>query len=255
MGHGPLGDEVVDVVGPVLDGRVADAGALLGDHFNHGGVQAVGAVHRRRAAFDVMDLSAFVDDDQRALELAHVGRVDAEVRLQGELHVHARRHVDKRPARPHRGVQRGELVVAGGNDRAEVLFHQIRVLADGGVGVGKDHAPPRHLFAQRAVHDFALVLRLHAGEKLLLRLGNAKLVEGALDLGGHVVPRFYRMVGRLEVIVDVLEHHLDIAAPARHGLRLEGFQALQTELAASMPARVSFPRSLRRCSGPSPCGP
>ena len=97
----PLGDEVVDVRRPVLDGRVADARAGLGDELDDRGVQRVGGVHRRRAPFDVVHRRALVGDDQRALELAGVLRVDAEVRLQRHLHVHARRHVDERAARLH----------------------------------------------------------------------------------------------------------------------------------------------------------
>ena len=41
---------------------------------------------------------------------------------------------------------------------------------------------------QRAVDHFALVLGLHAGQELLLGLGNAQPVEGVLDVVGHVVP-------------------------------------------------------------------
>ena len=53
-------------------------------------------VDGRRAALDVVHLAALVGDDQRALELAHVLRVDAEVGLQRHLDLHARRHVDER---------------------------------------------------------------------------------------------------------------------------------------------------------------
>src|SRR3712207_8946260 len=74
-----LGDEVVDVVRPVLDGRVAHAGVLLDDDLDDRGVQRVGLVDRRGAALDVVHVGTLVDDDQRALELAHVLGVDPEV--------------------------------------------------------------------------------------------------------------------------------------------------------------------------------
>ncbi len=140
VGHGPLGHQVVDVVGPVLDRRVAAAGAAADDDLDHGRVQALGRVHRGGAALDVMHLGPFVDDDQRPLELAHVLGVDAEIGLQRELDLHALGHVDERAARPDGRVERGELVVVRRNDRAEVLAHQVGVLADGRVGVGEDHA-------------------------------------------------------------------------------------------------------------------
>src|SRR5690606_5958866 len=50
----PLGDEVVHVVRPVLDGRVGDAGARLDHDLDDGRVQRVGGVHRGGAALDVV---------------------------------------------------------------------------------------------------------------------------------------------------------------------------------------------------------
>src|SRR3954465_10396150 len=90
-----LGDEVVDVLRPVLHGRVADPGTRLGDQLDDGGVQGVRRVDGRRAALDVVHVGALVGDDQRPLELAHVLGVDPEVGLQRHLDVHARRHVDE----------------------------------------------------------------------------------------------------------------------------------------------------------------
>src|SRR5690606_19852385 len=72
VGDGTLGDQVVDVVRPVLDGRVAAAGVLLDDDLDDRGVQRVRLVDRRGAALDVVDVGALVDDDERPLELAHV---------------------------------------------------------------------------------------------------------------------------------------------------------------------------------------
>jgi len=67
---GPLGDEVVDVVRPVLDGRVANLRARQGDDLDDRGMETVGRVDRGGAALDVVDLRALLDDDQGPLELA-----------------------------------------------------------------------------------------------------------------------------------------------------------------------------------------
>ena len=58
-------------------------------------MQTVTAVGRSRAAFDVVNGSAFVDDDQRPFELAHVLTVDTEVSLQRELDLYALWHVNE----------------------------------------------------------------------------------------------------------------------------------------------------------------
>ncbi len=93
--------------------------------------------------------------------------------------MHARRHVDERAARPHGGVERGELVVAGRDDGAEVLLEELGVLAQRGVGVHEDDALRLELLADLVVDDLGLVLRGDAGdEALALRLGDAELLVG-----------------------------------------------------------------------------
>ena len=146
VGHRPLGHQVVDVVGPVLDRGVAAAGMLLDHDFDHGRVQAFGRVHRGGAAFDVVHFGPFVHDDQRPLKLAHVLGVDAEIGLQRELDLHALGHVDERTARPDGRVERREFVVVRRNDRGEILAHQVGMLADRGIGVGEDHALLAQIF-------------------------------------------------------------------------------------------------------------
>ena len=86
---GPLGHQVVDVVGPVLDGGVAAPAAFFHNDFHHCGVEGVGFVDGGGAAFHVVDVGVFVHDDEGTFELAHVFRVDAEIRLEkiGRAHV------------------------------------------------------------------------------------------------------------------------------------------------------------------------
>ena len=174
---GALGDEVVDVVRPVLDGRVADLRAGQRDDLDDRHVERVGGVDRRRAALDVVDLGALVDHDQRPLELAGVLAVDAEVGLQRQRHLDALGHVDERAARPDRAVERGELVVLRRHDRAEVLLEDLRVFLERLVGAHEDDAELGQLFLDRVVDDLRVVLRADAGEELALSLRDAEPLE------------------------------------------------------------------------------
>ena len=189
-------------------------------------------VDRRGAALDVVHVGALVGDDQRPLELAHVLGVDPEVGLQRDLDVHARRHVDERAARPHRGVQRGELVVAGRDDRAEVLAEELRVLAQAGVGVQEDDALLLQVLADLVVDDLGLVLGGDAGdEALLLGLGDAEPVVGVLDVVGQLVPGRRLLLGRAHEVLDVVEVDAgEVGAPGRHRLLAEQPQALEAGL-------------------------
>ena len=233
LGDRPLGDEVVDVLRPVLHGRVADPRARLGDQLDDRRMQRVGRPDRRRAALDVVHVGALVGDDQRPLELAHVLRVDAEVGLQRHLDVHARRHVDERAARPHGRVQRGELVVVGRDDRRPVLAHEVLVLAQPGVHVHEHHALLLEVLAHLVVDDLGLVLRAHAGQELALRLGDAEPLERVLDVLGHVIPRLAGLLGGAHEVVDVVEVDAgqEGRAPRRHRPGEEVVERLEPELA------------------------
>ncbi len=74
---------------------------------------------RRRAAFHVGHFRAFIGDDERALELAKIFRVDAEISLEWMFHFHAGRHVNERATAEHGGIQGTEFVVADRDDLAE----------------------------------------------------------------------------------------------------------------------------------------
>ena len=163
-----------------------------------------------------MDLGPLLDDDQRPLELAHVLGVDPEVRLQRDVDLHPRRHVDERSAAPDRRVEGGELVVLDRDHGAEVLLDQVGILAHRGVGINEDDPLFLQVFAEAVIDDLGLVLGADARQELALGLGNAQLVEGVLDLRRHVVPRLPLAIGGLHVVVDIIEIQPGkVAAPVR----------------------------------------
>ena len=159
---------------------------VLDEELDRTCVQVGLIVLRCRAALNKVQVSARFDNDERVLELACAAGVETEVALQRVGERHALRHVDKRAARPHRVVQRGKLVVAHGDERAEVLVHHrlplgvVQRVLDGGV----DDALLGHLLAHVVVHDLGVVLGAHAGQALALGLGDAQALEGGLDVLG-----------------------------------------------------------------------
>ncbi len=226
-----LGHEVVDVVGPVLDRRIANLGARQRDDLDHRRVEAVRGVDRSRAALDVMDLGALVDDDQRPLELPGVLTVDAEVGLQRERDLDALGHVHERAAGPDRAVERGELVVLGRDDGAEVLLEDLGVFLERLIGAHEYDTDLAQLLADAVVDDLGVVLRADAGEELALRLGDAELLERRLDLLGDVVPRLLFALGRLAVVDDLVEvDAIQAVGPVGHGPLKEMLVGAQPEL-------------------------
>src|SRR5215207_9021407 len=231
VGHAPLGDEVVGVVRPVLDGRVPYPRARLGDKLHDRRMKRVRSIRRGRAALDVVDVGVLVGDDERPLELAHVLRVDAEVRLKRDIYANARRDVHERAARPHGRVQRRELVVVRRDDGTEVLLDDVLVLAQSRVHIQEDDALLFELLLQGVVDDLGLVLRPDTGQTLPLGLRYAELLEGVLYVVGHIVPGATLVLHRPYVVVDVVVvHRGEVAAPGRGWLLEERLQRLQPEL-------------------------
>ena len=84
------------------------------------------------------------------------------------------------------------------------------------------------VFAVLVVHDLGLVLRGDAGEELALGLGDAELLVGGLHLFREHVPVGDLTLGRLDVVVDVVEVDVGmfLANHSSIGLRSKRFSAL-----------------------------
>ncbi len=173
--------------------------------------------------------------------------VDAEIGRQLHRAAHAFRHVNEGAVGEHRRIERGEEIVRGRHHRAEILLHQIGMLADrfrhrhedhagllqlvlegGGNrnriehGIDRD-APRAELAAGRLVIELRrLALLAHAGEDLLLLERNAELLIGLENFRIDVGQRLRRnKLLRRRIIIGVLIVDLGIvdARPGRlaHG--------------------------------------
>ena len=132
-----LGDKVVDATLavlvariPVLDGRVFYLGVIESDEFYYCGMQLVLVAHWRRAPFQIAHIAVGIGNDQRALELASILGVDAEVGRELHRAADALGDVTKRAIAEDSGVERSEEIVGVGNHRPEIFLDQVRVLLD-----------------------------------------------------------------------------------------------------------------------------
>ena len=207
VGVGPttLGDEVVDAADavlvarvPVLDRRVLDLGPVLGDELDYRSMQLVLVALRGGATLEVGDVGVVLGHDERALELARVHRVDAEVRRQLHRAANALGDVAERPVGEHRRVERGKEVVPHGHDRTQVLSDQLGVILHG--------------FGERAEDHAGL------GKRFLERGGHRDRVDDGID--GHVAEHLLLVQRDPELVEHVADLRVDLVHAVEHGLLL-----------------------------------
>ena len=185
-----LGVEVVDVLRPVLHGRVARLGAFLDEDLDDGAVHRVDAVALRGAALDVVDLGALVGDDQRVLEGALGRAFHAEVGLEREVDLRrpSARTGTSRRTRSRRAARRTCCPAAGRTCFMKYSLDELRVLLHGGVHRAEDDSEVRVLLLEPLVEGLLSPDADDAGEVLALCLRDAELLEGVLLLLRDVVP-------------------------------------------------------------------
>ena len=234
-----LGDEVEDaalavfVAGvPVLHRRVLDRRVGMGHELDHRGVELVLVAHRRGAAFEVGDGRALFGDDQGALELARVPGVDPEVGRELHRALDALGNEDERAVREDRAVQGGEEVVGVRNHRAQVLLHQLRMLAHrlGERAEDDPHLVELGLEGRRDGDRIEDRIDGDAGERGALVQRNSQLLVGleqlGIDVGERLRPVLLRLRRRVvddrlvvdRRIVDVLPGRLGHRQPVTVGL-------------------------------------
>ena len=234
-----LGHQVVDtatavfVAGvPVLHGAVFHFGALFHNDFHDGGVELVLVALRCGAAFEIRHIAVVVGNNQRALKLAGLCGIDAEIRRQFHWATHALWNIHKRAIAEHRRIKRGIKVVGIRHHRAHVFLHKVGVVFHRLADRAENHAKFGELLAiggvnAHAVHDG---IYRHARQAHLLFQRNAQLVESFLHL--RVDFLLWGALARRSVVADVLE--VDVGnvhvSPFGLGQREPVAERLQTEL-------------------------
>ena len=171
-------------------------------------MQGLTAKCRGGATFNVVDLRAFVSDDERPFKLPHVFAVDPEIGLQRIFNLYTRRDINKTPATPSGTVECGELIIRRGDDGPEVFLHQVRVLFDSSIRIKENYALFRQLVHDVMVNHLGVVLCADSGEELPFGFGNTEPVKGFLDVVRYIVPALFAPVRGFDVVVNVVKIEL-----------------------------------------------
>ena len=228
---GPLGVEVVHVLGPVFNRRIGQLSVVADEQFDAAGVEVGYVVLRSRTAFDEVDLSPFFDDNHGVFELACPRCIEAEITLKGNRYVDAGRHVDEGATGPNGAVKGGKFMVCRRNELHEVRFDDVFVLIESRIKVGIDDALLDEFVLNAVIDDFRVVLSADTGQGRLFRFGNAQSVKGIFDIVWYFVPIGLHLGIRANVSDDVVHiEFTDIRTPVRIFHAVEQIQGLEAEI-------------------------
>ena len=175
---GALGVQVVHVLGPVLDGGVAHAGTLADENFHTACMQVGYIVLRGRAALDKVQVSTLVHNNQGMLELTGAGGVQAEVGLQRNLHMYARRDVDEGAAAPYSTVQGRELMISRRHQLHKMLAHHLGIgTGEGAFHIGVHNALGGYFSLDVVVNHLGVILSTDTGQRWRARPGGCPDVQ------------------------------------------------------------------------------
>ena len=158
-------------------------------NLDDGGVQLVLVAHGGGTPLEVAHIAVVVGHDERALELAGVGRIDAEVGRQLHGTAHPLGDVDKRTVAKDGRVEGGKEVVAIRHDRPQVAFHQIGVVFHRLAERAEDNPQLGQFLAEGGAHRHTVHHGIdgHTRELHLLFERDAQFVEGLAQLGVHLL--------------------------------------------------------------------
>ena len=200
---------------PVLHRGVFHLGIVLHDNLHDCGVELVLIAHRGGAALKIRHVGIVFGDDERALELSRVPRIDTEIGAQLHRAAHSLGDVYKRPVAEHGTVEGGIEVVAVWHHASQVFPHQVGVLLDGVTYRGEDHSLLGELLLERGLHRHRVHDGVHGGaakrQTLLERY--AELVECLHQLGVYllVLGLLGQRVGIIGYGLVVHRRHVDVA--------------------------------------------
>ena len=165
------------------------------------------------------------------LKLAGAGGVQAEIRLQRNLHMYARRDVDEGAAAPHSTVQGRELMIRRRHQLHKMLTHHLGIGAgEGAFHIGVHNALGGYFSLDVVVNHLGVILSTDTGQAGALGLGDAQTLKGVLDVVGHFTPLAAHLGIGAHVGDDVAHVQAgDGGAPVLHRHLVVGFQCFQAE--------------------------
>ena len=208
--------QVVHVLRPVFNGRVAQCRAFFHVQLDSTGVEIGHIVTRRRAAFDEVAVRPLFDDDECMLELSRARCIQTEITLERHLHMDALRHIDEGAAGPDGIVQCRKFMIIRCDQLPEVRLDELRVFLHSRLKIDVDDALLFQLFLDIVIDHFRVVLRADTGERFLLRFRDAEAVKGVTDILGEILPARFHVRLRTHIGIDVLHIQLgNIRSPRR----------------------------------------
>ena len=162
----------------------------------------------QEATLHIVYLGTFINDDERTLELPDISGIQAEIRLQGQVHLDALGYIDERTTRPDCAVQCGKLVILDRDDGAEIFAEEIRMFAQSVFDRQENNTLLFEVF-QKGVVDHLRIMDDQSFSNKVMRAVHFKVVD-QFHTGGFN--------GFNTGITKILIHMVPKTSPCSHGI-------------------------------------
>ena len=148
-------------------------------------MQLVFISHGSGAALQITHITVVIGNDKGAFKLPRVAGIDAEIRTQFHGASHPLGDIYKGAIAEHGTVKCGIEVVTIGHYRAQILFHQMRILLDGIADRAKQYTHLCQFFLEGGFHRHRVhdSIYRHPAQRQSLFQRDAQFVERLHQLG------------------------------------------------------------------------
>src|SRR5574344_37396 len=144
---------------PVLHGGIFHLGIVVDDNLDDGGMELVLIAHRSRTSLKIRHIRIVVGNDERALKLSCIARIDTEITAQFHRTTYTLGDIYERTVAEHRTIECGKEIVAIRHHRTEIFLDKVGIILHGITYRTEDDALLGKFLLEGGLHRY----RVHDG--------------------------------------------------------------------------------------------
>ena len=226
--QGPLGVQVHHIPRPVFNCGITQSGTLPHIQLYTASMKIGNIIFWCTAALNKMKAGIFFQNNQGMLKLTSPCRIQAEIGLQGNVHMNSLWHINKGAARPYSSMKSSKFMVFRRNQLHKMFLHQLLMLSQGSFHISIHHTLLGEIFLNAVIYHLRIILSTYTCQRSLLCLWNTQTVKGGFDILWYILPFASHLSIRLYIGNNFIHIQLrQIRPPGRQSHVVIYLQSLQ----------------------------